>query len=68
MSDHIYLRMTIDVCLFTEDDSTLKGMAKTLVREGKSLGVGERVARDFMDKIKRGVIEIDEIRDVVNHS
>ena len=65
MSEEIkYLRMTIDVAVF---DGAQK-VARYLVKEGGSLGVGERAARIFMEAIKDGDIEIDEVRDVEDHT
>lgn len=70
MSDgHLYLRMTIDVCVFTEEDADAGRVAKYLIREGKTMhGVGERMAREFMEKIKHGYIEIDDVRAVEDHT
>ena len=70
MSDpNRFLRMTIDVCVFTEDEPRAAAVAARVVKEGKgnSFGVGERLAREFMDQIKAGRIEIDDIRDVEVH-
>ncbi len=65
MSEEIkYLRMTIDVAVF---DGAQK-IANYLVKEGGTFGVGERAARVFMEAIKDGKIEIDEVRDVENHT
>lgn len=66
MADPKYLRMTIDVACFEGSER----IAKALLREGKGefVGVGERMARDFMDKIKDGSIEIDDVRDVEDHT
>lgn len=67
-NEHLYLRMTIDVCVFTEEDAGAGRLAKTLIKEGKTFGVGERLAREFMDKIKKGYIEIDDVSNVENHT
>lgn len=68
MSDYDYpryLRMTIDVCVFED----AKEFGRKLVKEGKgSWGTGERIARELMKNIEAGVIEIDEVRDVEDHT
>lgn len=65
----VYLRMTIDVCVFAEDSRAALRVAREVVREGEnnSLGVGEQLARKFMQSIIDGKIEIDDIRDVEVH-
>jgi len=61
---HKYLRMTIDVAVFEGGEK----IAAYLVKEGGPLGVGERKAREFMAAIADGDIEIDEVRDVEDHT
>ena len=61
--------MTIDVAVFDEDSPRAGAIAKALLREGKgSFGAGERLANEFMQQIKHGHIEIDEVRSVEDHS
>ena len=63
-----YIRMTVDVCVF-EDTKGARLMKKIVGAEGPApLGIGERSARDVMDAIKSGDIEIDDIRDIEDHS
>lgn len=77
MSDNLALRMTIDVCVFAETKG--ETLAKVyLLRDGgpkeparrqhHTFGVGEQVARKVMEAIKRGDIEIDDIRDIEDHT
>ena len=68
-NENRYLRMTIDVCVFEEDSAKAASVARRVVKEGKGngFGVGERLAREFMESIKDGHIEIDDIRDVEVH-
>lgn len=79
-----YLRMTIDVCVFedTPGERVAKELTKSSegsivpTEDGKGVavkrfytfGTGEQLARRFMDSIKKGDIEIDEIRDVEDHT
>lgn len=68
MSEHLYLRMTIDVCVFTEDSEEAGHLARRLIKEGKTFGVGERLARDFMAQVQKGHIEIDDVSNVEDHT
>lgn len=84
MTDEIkYLRMTIDVAVFSGGQRVAKELLNdgsdtstvptedgkdVAVRRFHTFGTGERLARRFMDKIASGDIEIDEVRDVEDHT
>jgi hypothetical protein len=78
-----YLRMTIDVAIFDGARaiartlvSDREGVETVPTEDGKAVatqrfypfGTGERLARQVMAKIASGDIEIDEIRDVEDHT
>ncbi len=79
---HKYLRMTIDVAVFEGGDRVFSELTKKSERssvptgDGKSdvrfryhtWGTGEQLARRFMERVKSGDIEIDDIRDVEDHT
>jgi len=66
----IHLRMTIDVCVFAEDSPSALRVAKEVYKEGKDngFGIGEQLSRKFMQSIIDGRVEIDDIRDVEDHT
>lgn len=59
-----YLRMTVDVAVFAKGQK----IAAYLVKNGGPFGVGERAARMFTEAIRDGHIEIDDVRDVEDHT
>ena len=68
MSDNLYVRMTIDVAVF--EGTKGRGLMEAIIEsEGTAtLGIGETLSRKVMEAIKRGDIEIDDIRDIEDHT
>ena len=77
-----YLRMTIDVAVFDRGQKVARellndGGEGSIVptadgldsfRRHHTFGTGERLARRFMEAISFGYIEIDDVRDVEDHT
>lgn len=67
MGGNMAIRMTIDVCVF-EDTRAETLMKRVIKAEGTAtFGIGERLAREVMERIIAGDIEIDDIRDIEVH-
>lgn len=68
MSENVFLRMTVDVCVFTEDNPKAARLAKRLVKEASSSTYDERLGRELFDEIREGHIEIDAVSNVEDHT